>query len=416
MERRLLRTVLGLILLITIIWFLSGRNNPSYTEVILGQPRMREHVTQTNNSMIISATSNNHGFTNSFQSKRTTYVALSDDHHNVSKLSPEQEMTHLHKLASDIEQRVLNRKEGIHVLVLARLRTGSTFTSNYIAMQSDSLYLGEPEATLSSHAYDLFNDSASYVEQLQKPFYTLLGDFFDCNFNNHVLLSHTNSTRCKGLTNQRGRVHNATFTFSWITEKCRSKNMYIVKTTHMSDISKGLDTLKKYNVKVIHLVRDPRAMINSRIKYEQAHARNRYERLRRIDEMIKHYCIWLKTNVDVVIHGPDWLKKHYMIIRYEDICGRSEEILPKLRSFLDLPSNEGIIPRILKSSVDSWRNTLTFNYTAIAQDNCPDEVFKMLGYVKLKNIDQQHDSSFSLMTPSIPPINKLTVLNHDGVV
>ncbi|XP_006823301.1 carbohydrate sulfotransferase 3-like [Saccoglossus kowalevskii] len=286
---------------------------------------------------------------------------------------------------------VLNQNKSIHVLINARMRTGSTLTGRYFSNHPDIMYLYEPELTLRySLHYDVFNDSAANVEKLQKPFYDIIEGFFDCNYTRRPeLLPFTNKTKWMKFSNGLAHLKGPQFNAKQITKLCETKAHRAVKTVRINDISKGLETLKKYDVKVIQIVRDPRGMINSRIKYEHLDTRQKQGKsAQKISEASKNYCTWLKTNIDAVFNGSAWLKEHYMIVRYEDLSERPRQVVPQMYDFIGLSNtkeSDTILSsqKIIRGNAIKWRYSLPFNQTRIVQNNCPDDIFETLGYVKV---------------------------------
>ncbi|XP_077868835.1 carbohydrate sulfotransferase 1-like [Saccoglossus kowalevskii] len=316
---------------------------------------------------------------------------------------------------ADTRMTALKQVPPIHVLINARMRTGSSLTGRYFSKRPDTMFLYEPELTLRynmSLRYDLFNDSAAQIEDIQTPFYELIGGFFDCEYTRRPELFHfmegNDWAKSKnGLAHLQGADYNA----KQISKKCKTKTHRVVKTVRINDISKGLEILKQYNVKVIQVVRDPRGMINSRIKFENLDSQEKKGlSMKKISEASKNYCIWLNTNINAVLVGPEWLKKNYMIVRYEDLSTKPRQIVPKMYEFVGLPSNDTIIKseRLGTGHTDAWRYSLPFNQTHIAQNNCPDDIFEKLGYVKVQNEIQQRNDSLSLVTS--PHISKLISL------
>ncbi|XP_006821604.1 carbohydrate sulfotransferase 1-like [Saccoglossus kowalevskii] len=313
----------------------------------------------------------------------------------------------------------LKQDQPITVLINARMRTGSSLIGRYLSNNPDSMYLYEPELALrynTSLHYNVFNDSAAHLEKLQNPFYEIIEGFFDCDYTRRSeLLPFMNERDWLKSYNGFALLKGSQFNAKRLNEICKTKRHRVVKTVRINDISKGLSTLKKYDVKVIQVVRDPRGMINSRINFEKQHLQPRDKRdliVRKASDACRDYCIWLKTNIDSVLNGPKWLKEHYLIVRYEDLIERPRKLVPNMHHFISIPTNmtDAILSNqtLRPDSAFAWRHSLPYYQTRTAQNNCPDEIFETLGYVKVQNENQQRNVSFSLSTS--PNISKLTSL------
>ncbi|XP_006816277.1 carbohydrate sulfotransferase 3-like [Saccoglossus kowalevskii] len=320
--------------------------------------------------------------------------------------------------SQDIKMPAIKEYKHIHVLINARMRTGSSLTGRYFSNHPDFMYLYEPELTLRhSLRYNVYDDSTANIEIIQKPFYEIIEGFFDCDYTRRPeLLPFINKTEWMKSSNGFAHLQDTEFNAKELNKICETKNYRVVKTVRINNISKGLETLKKYDVKVIQIVRDPRGMINSRIDFEHLDAQQKQGKSsQKISEASKNYCIWLKTNIDAVFKGPTWLKEHYMIVRYEDLVEKPRELVPLMYDFIGL-SNTNETDTILSSQKSkpgnaiAWRYSLPFNQTRIVQNNCPDDIFETLGYVKVKNENQQRNNSFNLVTSSSPHISKLITL------
>ncbi|XP_006822513.2 carbohydrate sulfotransferase 3-like [Saccoglossus kowalevskii] len=302
------------------------------------------------------------------------------------------------------------------------MRTGSSLTGRYFSNHPGFMYLYEPELALrKSFHYNVYNDSAANIEKLQKPFYKIIEGFFDCDYTRcPELLPVINKTKWMKSSNGLAHLEGPQFNAKRISEICMTKAHRVVKTVRINDISKGLETLKKYDAKVIQIVRDPRAMINSRIKFEHLDTCEKQGKsAQKISDASKNYCIWLKTNIDAVRNGSEWLKKHYMIVRYEDLTSRPRQLVLQMYAFIGVSATDEI-DKILSSQKSkpvnavAWRYSLPFNQTRIVQNNCHDDIFETLGYVTVHNKNQQHNNSLTLITSSSPHISKLITLESDS--
>lgn len=117
----------------------------------------------------------------------------------------------------------------------------------------------------------------------------------------------------------------------------------VVKKNIIIDSSKIPDQLyalissrnKNYRIKVIHLVRDGRAVCHSRIK--------------RAKELGKNFTYtnaiisWVKANVKIINLKSFFNEEDVLTIRYEDLCADTETVMRKVFSMLDLPFDQAAL-------------------------------------------------------------------------
>merc|ERR1712183_1102136 len=78
---------------------------------------------------------------------------------------------------------------------------------------------------------------------------------------------------------------------------------------------------------IIHLVRDPRGIVNSRYKIHKQWPVRQTE----------NTCKRLVTNAKLGEERPEWLDGRYMRVRYEDLALRPMEVAEEIYKFVDLP-------------------------------------------------------------------------------
>ncbi|XP_011667051.1 carbohydrate sulfotransferase 1 [Strongylocentrotus purpuratus] len=106
-----------------------------------------------------------------------------------------------------------------------------------------------------------------------------------------------------------------------ISKLCLDRPYTVLKTIRVNDIKDLRVFLEdpSLNLKIIHLVRDPRAVMNSRRKLKEPNS----DLLRRkgpdADE-IKDLCEHMARNLQYKDDPPSWLKGKYMLVRFEDVA------------------------------------------------------------------------------------------------
>ena len=158
-----------------------------------------------------------------------------------------------------------------------------------------------------------------------------------------------------------------------------------------------------YDVKVIQLVRDPRAVVYSRVysaKWIKGNNRDPNFRL-----YVQNICDRLKKNIRIGLLNPlPWLKDRFKLIRYEDLVVNTANISRELyrfagfdwsvsvNKFISAPSSRSpdnpkerasaySLYRNASDVIDKWKNAPK-DLIRIVEDICGD-LMDILGYEKL---------------------------------
>ncbi|XP_077997384.1 carbohydrate sulfotransferase 1-like [Glandiceps talaboti] len=286
------------------------------------------------------------------------------------------------------------------ILINARMRTGSTILGKYFSNDPSFFYIYEPgHFLMKSGALNLHNDSADYMAEIQRPMLDYIRDFFRCDFRHH-----------KGFFDHLQQTHSSSQLLIGSSEMaalCMSKSNFVTKVVRLNDISVAYDLIEGGNMKVIHLVRDPRGMVSSREVFEHlCYTENTTTRMPAITTFklfTQYYCQWLEANIKSILRGPAWLQEHLIIVRYEDLADRPEDIVPKLYDFIGLPMHADVKRMFIdvdpkRGNGEAWRYKLPYNRTLLVQDICSDEVFRAFGYMKIGNESDLRDKDISVMS------------------
>uniref|UniRef100_UPI00358F8B74 carbohydrate sulfotransferase 7-like isoform X2 n=1 Tax=Myxine glutinosa TaxID=7769 RepID=UPI00358F8B74 len=157
-----------------------------------------------------------------------------------------------------------------------------------------------------------------------------------------------------------------------VGSECATRAAVVIKTVRIMDLEvlKTLITDPRLQMKVIHLVRDPRAVASSRLKSKEGLIREslqvlRYSNLQpREDEpevpggfiqapqLLRHrsrgstrlnalaalglICEGQRRSLELALQQPEWLRGRYMLVRYEDVVHRPKQALSAMYNFLGL--------------------------------------------------------------------------------
>uniref|UniRef100_H2YAG4 Sulfotransferase n=2 Tax=Ciona savignyi TaxID=51511 RepID=H2YAG4_CIOSA len=157
------------------------------------------------------------------------------------------------------------------------------------------------------------------------------------------------------------------------------------------------------SLKVLHLVRDPRATINSRIPARNSDSGSNTARLGGIRFYAKQICEKLSVNTAFANRAVGTVIPHdkYMRIRHEDFSMDPIKTAEKIYEFVSIPFDVDIKRWLVEATsfdkslnlkvgdqgtkrnsrdiVSAWRMKLTFEEVVVIQDICKDAL-TMLGY------------------------------------
>jgi len=178
-----------------------------------------------------------------------------------------------------------------------------------------------------------------------------------------------------------------------------------------------------YSLKVVHLVRDPRAIVYTHLLTNPNISRmtNSTDHLR---EYSKKLCRGMLINIKYAITAPSWLQGKYTLLRYEDLGTNPHQIAELVHKFVGIPmapqvrlwldkiayggsggdssrlsfmnsqqssSSSGwmeeYMAKNLTNSVHNWRTQLQYQAVRMIETECY-EVMNLLGY---KIVDDEEE-------------------------
>ncbi|CAL8381134.1 unnamed protein product [Gadus morhua 'NCC'] len=357
-------------------------------------------------------------------------------------------------LKRHVENRTQHQPEGSggrkHILLLSTTRSGSSFMGEFFNQQSDNMfYLYEPlwhvekRLTLATGGVNGTAANWAYPEVLRRLFlcdFSLLERFIEPAPVAHVTADlfrrSSSSSLCedsvcspsvKGVfehhscKNRRCGPLNLTLA----SESCLQKAHRAIKLVRV----RQLQTLRLLaeepglDVRFIQLVRDPRAVLASRIV---AFA-DRYKNWKQwaedgdvpIDDVevskLKGNCNNLRMSAELGLKQPLWLRRRYMLVRYEDIARFPLQKAVEMYNFAGIPFTSKVKAWILsntqasketgglystqkKSSeqVEKWRANIPFKIAQVVQKVCG-STLKLFGYKFVSSEEMLTDKSISLI-------------------
>jgi len=211
------------------------------------------------------------------------------------KIEPEKKSTHTHQ----------------NILLLAYARSGSSFTGELLSAGTRAAYYYEPLFSLRPNGTAIENvimrdPSKSYLVERH------LGGVFKCSW---PLLQKLNKS---GFPTIRKRGM-----------RCRSSNPRVVKTIRLRRA--GLEPwLYQTNIKVVHLVRDPRGILNSVSKRSVW------------SSLLKNATFQCARMLDDMKLEDRLPRERYIRVRYEDLVDDTDKTLENIYSHIGLPWTEHV--------------------------------------------------------------------------
>ncbi|MEQ2302660.1 hypothetical protein AMECASPLE_008938 [Ameca splendens] len=346
-----------------------------------------------------------------------------------------------------------------HILLFATTRSGSSFTGQLLNQHPGIFYVFEPLY----HVQQAFTNSSSRLRRtldrraLLGAYRDLLLNLYTCDLHfmenyirpepqDHITSSFFRRSSSRALCSPPVCLEGVVAAISdspdeiWCPKKCGALNLTLASTSCMSRGHIAIKTVRipevgdlrtlmedpRLDLKIIHLVRDPRAILASRImafsdqfrawKIWNATGRQpRYVDLSQITSTCKDMAASAKTG----LQRPPWLRGRYMLVRYEDLAlnpnARATEIYrfvgiemeDRVRMWIVKNTNSNVsapsewnykysTTRDSRATVESWRLRLSFDIVRTIQNLCSDTL-ALLGYKQVHSAAELRNLSQSLV-------------------
>ncbi|XP_069611936.1 carbohydrate sulfotransferase 3 [Ranitomeya imitator] len=340
-----------------------------------------------------------------------------------------------------------------HILLMATTRTGSSFVGEFFNQQGNIFYLFEPlwhiERTVSfeSIGANAVGSAIVYRDVLQQLLLCdlhILENFISPPSENHLtrFLFRRGSSKslcedpvctpfvkkafekyhCK---NRRCGPLNMTLAM----ESCLRKDHVAIKSVRIRQLEflRALVEDPRLDMRIIQLVRDPRAVLASRMvafsgKYE-LWKKWALEGAAPIHEdevqKLKGNCENIRMSAQLGLSQPNWLRGRYMLMRYEDIARFPLEKAKEMYKFAGITltpqveewiikntqasqENNGIYSTQKNSSeqFEKWRFSIPFKLAQVVQDVC-EPAMKLFGYKLANDLKTLTNRSISLLEDKV---------------
>ncbi|XP_077985258.1 carbohydrate sulfotransferase 1-like [Glandiceps talaboti] len=328
------------------------------------------------------------------------------------------------------------KKPGKRILIAAKARTGSTFIGQFFNQNPNILYLFEPLRVIPDMVK---RDAVSEI--YRSPMGAeLVRNLCNCDFLTYYAyqiqrwgLAVFESRALQIICDSRRKCPDVDV--QYLKEKCHSYDTMVFKSIRVDDISSMFPLLKDpcFDLNVVFLVRDPRAVASSR-KHFKFHTRS-YKSLLSLKLVkeagdtttelhpanIHDYCKWLSRNVAMIIGAPKWAKEKITVLRYEDVVTNVTQKAFDIYNYFGLKMTGEVThwidenthvrdkqakdargsmdtKRNSSSAAQAWRSDLRIDDVMLVQDACG-RVMEQLDYKVIDSEDELTDLSTSLTKP-----------------
>ncbi|XP_020496457.1 carbohydrate sulfotransferase 1-like isoform X2 [Labrus bergylta] len=346
-----------------------------------------------------------------------------------------------------------------HILLFSTTRSGSSFTGQLLNQHPEVFYVFEPLF----HVQQAFTNSSSRLRRsldrraLLGAYRDLLLNLYTCDLHfmenyirpepqDHVTNSFFRRSSSHALCSPPVCLEGGDGAVSdlpdetWCPKKCGTLNLTLaslsclsrgniaIKTVRVPEVG-DLRTLTedpRLDLKIIHLVRDPRAILASRMMafsdqfraWKIWNATGRQPRYVDLSQ-ITSTCKDMSASAETGLQRPPWLHGRYMLVRYEDLAFNPKNKAAEIYRFVGLEMEDRVslwiskntnsnvsapsewnyrysTTRDSRAAAESWRLRLSFDIVRTVQRLCNDTL-ALLGYKPVQSSAQLRNLSHSLI-------------------
>ena len=244
-----------------------------------------------------------------------------------------------------------------NLIILSPGRGGSTFLGSLFDNNQHVMYLFEPLHFPADKWFEI-TIAKEQLNNYKKYSIKLIDSLFQCDFSNiskgmiSAFGSRFHRTRSKALS----KMYSPKISNTLLGESCNSYNHTVIKILTDRVPNNTIQTLKelfqqktRYDVKMIHLVRDPRAVVYSKVQLKWI--KNHLDPM--FGKQVNNTCDPILQNLRLgLVSPPRWLKDRFKVVRYEDLALNTLNVAQELYKFAGFDWS---------ASVNEWINSLAKN-------------------------------------------------------
>ena len=228
-----------------------------------------------------------------------------------------------------------------NLIILSPGRGGSTFLGSLFDRNPHVMYFFEPLYAVRNEMFKVNLELGDKEpENYKETSIKVIDSFLQCNFSNisnstlASFSSHFHRNKSKALS----RKYLPKISNTLLSKACNNYNHTVLKILlgrlpngTIKTFKELLQQQNRYDVKVVHLVRDPRAVVFSRVKvlgWMEGHLDPSFHKI------VQDLCDPMLQNIRLgLLYRPPWLKDRFKVIRYEDLALNTLNVAQELYRF-----------------------------------------------------------------------------------
>lgn len=296
-------------------------------------------------------------------------------------------------------------KDPTKVLIVARWHSGSTFAGDLFNKNPKAFYIFEPLCTEKFPHGISYNQTIANSDTIVPEYQQILTDYY-----NHCRIPIYSLSKFVALNDKikksgiiplnvmaSGKIPDSKM--DKLTEFCESHEIRVTKTIRLKSLEHLPENLSK-DLKIIYLVRDPRAIVKSRITRNDiwdlnkgSRPSNTKKRFDRLDHVCETYDVFLNQRKNYKF------AENILVVRYEDLTYERVKMAEKIYQFIGEKERSNFDEKLAhrfehnaRASIrisKGWRGVLDFSVVDRVQKGC-DKVFEAFGYEKVLD-DQEYE-------------------------
>ncbi|XP_031561402.1 carbohydrate sulfotransferase 3-like [Actinia tenebrosa] len=170
----------------------------------------------------------------------------------------------------------------------------------------------------------------------------------------------------------------------WLATECDQSDQLLIQTDQLKSILSlqvlmTVPKLRSLSIRVVHVVRDPRAVIHDISKSVTKELSG--EELGLTSYRI---CAQMMLNVKTGENPPNWLEGRYLLVKIEDFLNNPKRELAKLNEFLKRRNNSfGNLESLFRvQKAQKWRSEMSPESVRLVEEKCG-KVLALLRYKKV---------------------------------
>ncbi|PIK57097.1 putative carbohydrate sulfotransferase 1-like [Apostichopus japonicus] len=294
----------------------------------------------------------------------------------------------------------------VAIVIVSSKRSGSSFLGDIFNHHPSIFYIYEPLFQLSSYyirrsaKLSESNYTALAIARINSSLYCSLDDPYADRPSTAANLCERNALLKKRKlchSTKKNAVH------EW-ERACAKQDVVAVKLIRLQDIADLEPLSHSLDLRVIHLVRDPRPTERSRKGTGHNADLIRRKGKTALDEA--DLCEHMQRNFQYSTNPPTWLRGRYLLIRFEDLAQSPISKTREILNFVGYDVHDDVTRWLRESTsgtqrggktvnrystnrnssdvIDTWRRDMTWTMVENIQKVC-EEPIKSLGYVLLHN-------------------------------